>query len=305
MKIFRYKEDRIPIAIFVGYFALDVYLFLTVTSLWFLILWYLIGIVPKACIAAWNHHHQHVPTFHVPILNRCLEVIYSFHTGISGYTWTLHHVVGHHLHYLDQTKDESRWKRLDGTRMGMIEYSLSVTTTAYSRAFQVGLRHKKFLFPFLMMGFFSLALLGVAFWYHWLNALFLFLLPMITALYFTAQATFQHHSGLETENEYEASHNILNPVYNLCTGNLGYHTAHHVKMGLHWSCLPQFHESIAHKIPHHLYIEPGFPWNFFPSSPTRPASASTAPSPNTPEMQHIEFDEVAFDQGPVRTPRNQ
>lgn len=264
MQCFRYREDRLPIAIFVSYFALDVYFFFTATSLWFLVAWYLLGIVPKACIAAWNHHHQHLMTFKQPILNRLLELVYTFHTGIAGYTWVLHHVIGHHLHYLDQTKDESRWKRRDGSRMELVEYSLNVAVTSYFRAFQVGLRHKKTLAMFLCMTLIPLALLVWAFVYNWRNALFIFLLPMATSLYFTAQATFQHHSGLDTDNEYEASHNILHSFYNTCTGNLGYHTAHHVKMGIHWSRLPQFHETIAHKIPSHLYIEPGFPWSLIP-----------------------------------------
>ncbi len=266
MQLFRYKEDRLPVAIFVAYFALDVTLFFTVNSLWFLILWYAIGIVPKACIAAWNHHHQHVMTFKPAILNRMLEIVYTFHTGIAGFTWVLHHVVGHHLHYLDQAKDESRWKRPDGSRMGMIEYSLSVAVTSYWRAFLAGRRYKKYLFGFFVMVLVPLAMLVAAFWYNWLNALFIFLLPMLTALYFTAQATYQHHSGLDTNNEYEASYNILHPVYNICTGNLGYHTAHHVKMGIHWSRLPEFHASIADKIPFELYITPGFPWNLFPNA---------------------------------------
>ena len=49
--------------------------------------------------------------------------------------------------------------------------------------------------------------------------------------------------------------------YNLCTCNLGYHTAHHIQCGRHWSELPQLHEEIKHKIPAHLYREGTFPFN--------------------------------------------
>lgn len=263
MQFFRYREDRVPIALFIAYFALDVALFFTVDSFWFLFAWYVIGILPKACISAWNHHHQHVMTFKQPILNRLLEIVYTFQTGITGNAWVLHHVVGHHLHYLDQTKDESRWKRLDGTTMGIEEYSINVAATAYPRAYRVGQKFRRHMAIFLWMCGITVMLLGLAFWYNWLNALMLFLLPMLTSLYFTARATYQHHSGLDTDNEFEASTNILNPFYNLCTGNLGYHTAHHVKMGIHWSQLPEYHATIAHKIPEHCYITPGFPWNLF------------------------------------------
>ena len=46
----------------------------------------------------------------------------------------------------------------------------------------------------------------------------------------------------------------MSPIYNLLTGNLGYHTAHHHKQGLHWSRLPELHEKIKDKIPENLYL---------------------------------------------------
>jgi hypothetical protein len=57
--------------------------------------------------------------------------------------------------------------------------------------------------------------------------------------------------------------------YNILTGNLGYHTAHHVKPKLHWSKLPEFHATIADRIPDHLYIEPFFPMNLLPAGDCR------------------------------------
>jgi fatty acid desaturase len=38
----------------------------------------------------------------------------------------------------------------------------------------------------------------------------------------------------------------------MVTGNLGYHTAHHYKQGVHWSKLPALHEKIKDKIPDNL-----------------------------------------------------
>lgn len=262
MKVFRYQEDRWPVAIMASYFALDIVVFFSALPLWFLVGWFLLGIIPKACICAWNHHHQHVPTFRKKIFNRLLELMYGFQTGITGHGWVLHHVIGHHQNYLDQEKDESRWKRKDGTTMGDFEYSLNVSLTAYPRAFQVGLRHTRQLKIFLKMLAITVGLLAFFLWYDWLSALFVFVLPMATSLFLTAQATYKHHSDLDTDNEYEASYNILNPLYNKMTGNLGYHTAHHVQGGVHWSRLPEFHKKIEHKIPRDLYIEPGFPWSF-------------------------------------------
>jgi fatty acid desaturase len=258
--VFRYREDRLPIFLFVTYFAADVVVYFKVHSIWLLALWFGIGIIPKGCICAWNHHHQHVMTFRWPILNRLLEIVYGFQTGITSNAWVLHHVLGHHLNYLDQTKDESRWKRDDGSRMGELEYALVVGATAYPRAFGVGLRHPREMRTFLLMWIPQLAILGAALWHDWLNAVFVFVLPMITGLFLTAWATFEHHGGLDTTDPYAGSRNILQPLYNVVTGNLGYHTAHHLRAGLHWSRLPQFHAQIAPKIPKELYLPAAFPW---------------------------------------------
>jgi fatty acid desaturase len=92
------------------------------------------------------------------------------------------------------------------------------------------------------------------FWYHPMPTLFVFILPMMVSLLFTAWVTYGHHSGLDVDNDFEASYNIMSPIFNLLTGNLGYHTAHHHKQGLHWSRLPELHEKIKDKIPERLFL---------------------------------------------------
>ena len=46
-----------------------------------------------------------------------------------------------------------------------------------------------------------------------------------------------------------ASVNRDEPLYNWMSGNLGLHTAHHQRPGVHWSLLPQIHAQIKHEIP--------------------------------------------------------
>jgi beta-carotene hydroxylase len=66
------------------------------------------------------------------------------------------------------------------------------------------------------------------------------------------ETTYDHHSGLFTKNKFEASRNNITSLYNFMRLNLGYHTAHHIKPGLHWSALPEYHASIESKIPNEL-----------------------------------------------------
>ncbi|MGZ3418298.1 MAG: fatty acid desaturase family protein [Polyangiales bacterium] len=274
-RFFRYREDRLPIAVILCLFAFDLFIYARVDSVGWLAAWTLIGILPKGHVCAWNHHHQHVNVFEHPLLNRALEIVYALQTGITSQAWVLHHSFGHHVHYLDQSKDESRWQRTDGTQMGELEYSLEVAATAYPRALEVGRRYPKQRRLFWWMAVVTLAVLATLFAARPLAALFVFIIPMILSLVFTAWATYSHHAGKSTESHFVACNNILHRGYNLLTGNLGYHTAHHFKPGVHWSRLPELHASIAHKIPADCYLTPGLPW-CWGQSPSEPPEEATA-----------------------------
>jgi fatty acid desaturase len=251
--LFRHKEDRWPVFIVLLMTVIDFVLYFTVSNLTVLFAYYLVMIIPKGVVCAWNHHHQHIFTFRHEELNRILEFAYALHTGVTTYLWRLHHCLGHHINFLDQEKDESRWMRKDGTPMGTLEYTLNVALTAYPRGYVVGKKYPKQLKPFITYTLITFMLVGVLVWYKPIVAIMLFVLPMITSLLYTSYVTYDHHSGLDTKNEFEASYNKLNPLYNFFTGNLGYHTAHHYKQSVHWSKLPQLHVTIEAKIPAHLY----------------------------------------------------
>lgn len=248
-RVFKYSEDRLPIGIILLLSALDFALYFLLDNTLWLVLFWLIMIVPKSSICAWNHHHQHTSTFRFKPLNRLLEFFYALHTGVTTNLWVLHHVLGHHHNYLDQSKDESRWQRKDGSKMGEIEYSFDVAATAYYRGYQVGKCYPKIQTDFLIYTATTFMLVALMTWYRPIPALFIFVLPMIGGLLMTAWVTYEHHSGLDTQNEWEASFNNTNRLFNILTGNLGYHTAHHHKQGMHWSQLPDLHSKIKHHIP--------------------------------------------------------
>ncbi|MCH9698429.1 MAG: fatty acid desaturase [Gammaproteobacteria bacterium] len=251
--MFKYQEDRWPVAIILGFTVLDFIVFFSVNNLTFFICYWLIMIVPKGIISPWNHHHQHVLTFKSNVLNRLLEIIYALHTGVTTNLWVLHHNIGHHVLFLDQKADPSRWKRDNGKTMGELEYSLVTAATAYYRGYLMGKQNPKLQKQFLTFTAITFILVAALTIYKPAAALFVFILPMIGSLTFTAWVTYDHHAGLDTDDIFSASYNNLDPLFNLLSGNLGYHTAHHYKQGVHWSQLPELHEKIKHKIPNHLY----------------------------------------------------
>jgi fatty acid desaturase len=151
--------------------------------------------------------------------------------------------------------------------MGEWEYGWITTLTAYPRAWKVGERYPQQRRIFLVMGLLTLALVAGLVAWHPMQGLILFVgLPMLL-LFGTAYATWAHHSNRPTDNHFVACNNILQPFYNVLTGNLGYHTAHHYKPGVHWSQLKALHDEIEGKIPADAYQEPGYPWRWMGPSP--------------------------------------
>jgi fatty acid desaturase len=214
------------------------------------------ALVPfQVSASALNHNHHHCLTFRSTLLNRAYECVMFLQTGTSPFAWTLHHNIGHHERFLDQSKDTSPWKTSKGKVMSRGWYCLRNTIMMYPGAFRVGWSHKPIFFRFLSFLGVSSVLLAALILGSPLKALLIFVIPMTMMLFILVDATYGHHAGLDTDDPYKATYNILDPVYNFCAWNLGYHTAHHLRPGLHWTSLPDFHSKISEKIPGALIRE--------------------------------------------------
>lgn len=265
MTLFRFSEDRLPVAIFLALFAIDLIIFATVSAWPLVLAWAVLSVPAKVCIAAWNHHHQHVPFFHSTVSNRLMEIVFGLQTGAVSNVWVLHHNLGHHDHYMDQSKDESAWRLPDGRIMSAHEYTWRLVMTGYVCALRNSAEHPDIRRTFLFMTALHIALLAALVWINAFNALAIFIVPMVISFVLTCRHTYDHHAGCSEVDEYAASNNIMHRWYNILTGNLGYHTAHHLRPGLHWSKLPSFHARIAKKIPSANFRGPGFPMSLLPA----------------------------------------
>ena len=258
-------KDLWPVVITFFVFALQL------TALFVPLLWsiILIFIVLYCCgtTAAFQHHHGHCAVFKKKKLNQILDSVMSLQSGITPYAWVLHHNIGHHGNYMNQypqqeheTIDASNWTREDGSVMSRWEYVWFNRTRMHNRCSDIGQKAQKIFTQYVLFRKIHFvviaALLGLGFWAGaWLGlltSLILFIgIPQLMVL-FVFETTYDHHSGLFTDDKHEASRNILGTFYNISRLNLGYHTAHHIKPGLHWSDLPEYHSSIEAKIPKEL-----------------------------------------------------
>jgi hypothetical protein len=213
MTLLRHPEDRIPVAFFLLFFAADWTVYCTATNRWVPLVWFALCVVPKLCIGAWSHHHQHLPMFRHSLANRLLELGFALQTGIVSNGWTLHHVLGHHVNYLTPLADELRWMKPDGGTMGPAEYTWRNTIAAYPRAWKVGARYPRHRRLFFAAVGWTLAVVILAVVHNPWNGLFVFVLPMTVSLFLTVRVTWDHHADLDTRNPMEASRNRLNSLH--------------------------------------------------------------------------------------------
>lgn len=255
--ILKYTADRYSVTYVLGVFALHALAYFFAPT-WLALLCVVPLAIASMFVAAMNHHHQHLNTFKSPVLNRIWDLVLSLQTGIAPYAWVLHHNLGHHRNYLNQRPhesfDESKWTRADGSQMGRIEYTIDLLLHHQLDILRIGRRYPKYLRAFWLMKIPLWTILGAALYFNPTNAMLCILIPGWITLAHTAWATYEHHAGIYPTDHEQSSYNILNDLYNRMTCNLGYHTAHHKRPGLHWSLLPEYHNKISHKIPEHQIL---------------------------------------------------
>ena len=249
MRIYRHRADRIPSLVVVGVFVVQLLAFFLLESLWHVAAVMLVLLAFSAVPGSINHNHHHVPTFMRGWMNRVYEVILFLETGVLPWAWTLHHNLGHHKHYLDQSRDPAPWKHADGRVMSRIYYDIVGALRIYPEVFSIGRRHPELLRRFKLWAVVSLAVLGVFIAIDPAKALLLFVAPMPLMYFGLLDNTYMQHSDLDVSDDLTASRNTTSGFYNLVSGNLGYHSAHHIRPNLHWSELPRLHEELRSRIP--------------------------------------------------------
>ena len=254
MSLMRYRADVPAVVLVLAVMLAQLSIFFLIDSHWMALGLVALLLTVQVSSGAICHNHHHVNTFRVRWLNRLFESVMYLQTGTSPFSWTLHHNIGHHRHYLDQDTDPASWKEPDGRLMNRIKFDVVNAARIYPEIMRIGQKHPALYRRFkLMFVLANLPLLVFAL-IDPLRTLIVFIGPMVLLLLILLDNTYGQHAGTETDNHYVASRNVELPLYNLTSWNLGYHTAHHLLPGLHWSKLPELHQQIRAGIPEELIV---------------------------------------------------
>lgn len=254
-QIYRHPADRLPSVIVLLFFGVQLATFFLAESLWTVAAVMAVLLSLSALPGSIAHNHHHVPTFLSPWLNRGYEVILFLETGITPYSWTIHHNIGHHKDYLDQDRDPANWRLPDGSVMSRVRYDVVGALRIYPEILRIGRDYPELFRRWKVWSTVSLLVLCVFVVLDPLKALVLFVLPMPVMYLGLLDNTYMQHSDLDTSSHFTASRNTTNRLYNLISWNLGYHTAHHLKPHVHWSRLPALDEEIRHRMPEGVRCE--------------------------------------------------
>lgn len=280
MEILRHRADRWTVAYTAMVLAVQLALFFLVGDRRLQVLLVVLFQPVQAVAIACNHYQHHRPVFRRRLPNRLYELVLFLQTGMPPYLITLHHNLGHHRHYLEPEHDTLRWQRGDGSMRSLAECLWHNTVGHLTWTVRIGHRFPRIyrrLKWMTLAGGLPLAALAAL---DPAATLIVFLLPMTAALANVARLGYQQHAGLDLGDHLTASRNVESRLYNLLTFNSGYHTAHHLRPGVHWSDLPALHREIRAGIPPELRHHPGMPGAGSPGA-ARGSAATPPPAGRT------------------------
>lgn len=242
----RHREDLYPVCVILTGLALSLLPFAVEGYLVAALA--VLGVLMRALVPVHQHYHSHVPTFKNPTLNALYDAALSLAGGNLTALWKVHHGLGHHVDYLDQHHDVEGnlrfgenipHRRLVFTVLGdaLSLYDSFQVLKRFPRA--VRRQHRAAILRqlFLQLGLFAL-LASVSL----PLTLGIFVVPNMILRWSVFWFSYGQHDNLPMTGVYDSSTTKFK--LNGLLMNVGLHTAHHEKPGLHWSRLAQRTEQI-------------------------------------------------------------
>ncbi len=204
------------------------------------------------------HLHIHRPFSRNSVLNLIFDLSMGAATGMTASNWRIQHLYGHHrgvdLPFRGNSRvedDYSPARAISCSVMSMWKTFHSPITEAFRKGVLDDIRSPiryRWAFCEQMLLILLFASLAVA----QPRIVLVYLLPWYLLIHFiTRYVDYLNHYGCDesSANPYARANNSLSRWFNSTTHNFGYHTAHHIRPGAHWTELPSIHAGIAHRIP--------------------------------------------------------
>lgn len=247
----RFKEDRRTIATLLLHST-------TVAAAWWFdpsgpLLW---ATVVFLAVLSWicaviAHNVVHSPVLKSKPLNKAFQIWVSVSYGFPISDYVPGHNLSHHRFtqlaedVMRTTRVNFRWNLLNlifflpavtpGILRGNALYLKQIGTKVHAWKRQLVLES-------ICVWGLKLALTAL----DWRKAIFFVWIPHLYANWGIVTVNFLQHDGCDENHPVNHSRNFVGKLFNYVTFNNGFHGAHHMMPGLHWSLLPKYHaENLA------------------------------------------------------------
>lgn len=228
---------------------------------------YTLQLLMAVTVSVMVHNHQHLPMWKQKALNIFTDNWLTAFYGFPIFAWIPTHNSNHHVH-VNKEPDYTRTYQVTekNNLLTLVTYPTLSGMKQQKAVFNYmvelwGQNRRKFWFHMLQVGS-MLAIIVVALLIDWRKALWYVIIPQQISLYSVLIFNYVQHIHADEESEYNHSRNITGWWLNFVLLNNGFHTAHHISPGIHWSKLAEKHQEIAHKIDPRLN-ERSFFWYIF------------------------------------------
>ncbi|WGS47596.1 fatty acid desaturase (plasmid) [Burkholderia sp. JSH-S8] len=247
-RLLRYGEDWVPLTLVLATSGAQWFCYLQVHAIGPMIVCAILLLLPQIAVSTIVHNQSHLGMFKSRALNRFVELLMFLQTGMYTTKFALHHNRGHHLHYRNPRLDPSTWVKTNGAAMSRPAYIAHYFFTYNYHVIRIGLSHPRLLVQCALQAALSYIVLAALIYANPVSAAIFFIAPILLVWLNFIHLTYDDHIDLFSDDHYAASHTKANRLMNLVFFNNGYHLAHHLRPGLHWTRLPEFHRQIEHRI---------------------------------------------------------
>jgi fatty acid desaturase len=243
----RFREDRRTIATLCLHTASMLGVWWLNPSTW----WAVVPAVVWLAVLSWicaviAHNVVHTPVFRARPLNTAFQLWVSLSYGFPISDYVPGHNLSHHR-YTQQAEDVMRTTRMRfrWNLLNLLFFLPTVTpgilrgNALYLR--QVGWKVKAWRNQYLLeMGAVWAVKVALTL-LDWRRALLFMWIPHLFANWGIVAVNLVQHDGCDETHPANHSRNFVGRFFNWATFNNGYHGAHHLMPGLHWSLLPAYH----------------------------------------------------------------
>lgn len=221
------------------------------SGIWWVL--YVIYLHLSIAVSVMVHNHKHVPMWKSKVMNVLTDNWLTIFYGFPVFAWVPTHMINHHVHVNTEEDYTRTWRYTEKNNiLTLLSYpTLSGMNQqpAVKEYYRSQWKKDRSKFWFLTLQVASLVIWTVT-WLivDWQKALLYVVIPQQVSLFSVLIFNYVQHIHTDEKSEYNNCRNITGWALNSFLLNNGYHTAHHVAPGLHWSKLKEKHEELADRI---------------------------------------------------------